>query len=137
MARTAVLMSIRPAYAEAILAGRKTVELRRKRPSFGAGTQVLVYASAPSQRVRGRFKVGGVLAAEPEDLWGLVRDRAGVSKSVFDEYFDGCDHAYAIEVEDAEHVEPAFLELRPPQSYLFLRREDRRHRSLLALTDTS
>jgi hypothetical protein len=29
-----VLMSIHPQYADAILAGTKTVELRRRRPSF-------------------------------------------------------------------------------------------------------
>ena len=53
-----VLMSIRPQYAEAILSGEKTVELRRRRPSFSAGTTVLIYSSAPLQTRAGDVRGG-------------------------------------------------------------------------------
>ena len=50
---TDVLMSIRPIYAEAIFDGIKTVELRRRRPSFVDGTRELVYLSSPQSEAPG------------------------------------------------------------------------------------
>lgn len=130
---TDVLMSIRPVYADAILDGRKTFELRRRRPSFARGTRVLVYSSAPHQKLQGTFEVGRVLADEPDALWNEVGDYAGIERDAFDAYFEGCARAYAIEVENPKRIKPARLSIRPPQSYLFLRSRERRHRQLLRL----
>jgi predicted transcriptional regulator len=130
---TDVLMSIRPAYAQAILDGTKTVELRRRRPSFAPGTRVLVYSSAPHQQLQGTFEVGCIIADEPDALWEKVGDRAGIDREAFDTYFEGCSAAYAIEVENPKRIKPARLSIRPPQSYLFLRSREQRHRSLLRL----
>jgi len=95
MVRRNVLMSIRPQYAEAILSGSKLYELRRRRPSFGAGSRVIVYSSSPDQRLLGTFEAGTILAANPETLWGLVHGQAGIDRSAFAAYFAGCDIAYA------------------------------------------
>ena len=132
-----VLMSIRPQFAEAILDGRKTVELRRRRPSFAEGTTVLIYSSAPDRHVLGSFVAGAILAAAPSELWGRVNERTGISRDVFDEYFAGCDYAYAIEILNPKRINATRLRIRPPQSYLFLRRGDRRHRTLLQLATAS
>src|SRR5688572_22096203 len=99
-------MSIRPRFAEAILAGAKTVELRRQRPRFEPGTIVIVYASAPCQRVVARFESGEVISAAPGALWKLVSGQAGVTRAEFDAYFAGCDIAHAIPVRDAQPVQP-------------------------------
>ncbi|MEJ7783295.1 MAG: ASCH domain-containing protein [Solirubrobacteraceae bacterium] len=128
-----VLMSIRPMYTEAILAGTKTVELRRRRPSFSRGTRILVYATSPDQRVQGAFDVGGVIEDSPEGLWPTIEHRAGVDRETFDSYFSGCDVAFAIEVENPRRIVPAALPIRPPQSYQFLDAEEPRHRGLLEL----
>jgi predicted transcriptional regulator len=130
---TDVLMSIRPVYADAIFAGTKTVELRRRRPSFSEGSQVLVYSSAPHRRLQGTFEVGGVLAEEPNALWRRVSKQAGIDKETFDAYFAGCSAAYAIEIKNPKRIEPTRLSIRPPQSYLFLRPRERHHRRLLQL----
>jgi predicted transcriptional regulator len=128
-----VLMSIQPRYAEAIFNGIKTVELRRRRPSFSRGARVLVYSSSPHQRVQGTFDVGGVVTAAPDSLWRRVGSRAGIDRATFDAYFDGCATGYAIEIENPRRITPAELGIRPPQSYLFLRRRVPRHRRLLRL----
>jgi predicted transcriptional regulator len=130
---TDVLMSIRPSYADAIFDGTKTVELRRRRPSFTQGARVLVYSSSPHKKLKGTFEVGGVIATDPETLWDLIGGRAGIDRTGFDEYFCGCSAAYAIEVENPRLIEPTPLGIRPPQSYLFLRRREPRHRRLLRL----
>jgi predicted transcriptional regulator len=127
---SAILMSIRPAYAEAIFAGNKTVELRRRRPGFPEGTTVLVYSSAPDQVVRGAFRSGAVLAAPPEDLWALVHDQAAISREDFDAYFGGCEIGYAIQVREPRSLTPAPLPVHPPQSYFVLRPDDENHAAL-------
>jgi predicted transcriptional regulator len=126
-------MSIRPRFAEAILDGEKTVELRRRRPSLPVGARVLIYASSPTQHVIGWFEVGNVVAERPTALWEKVRDRAGVSRQEFRAYFAGCDLAYAIEITATERVSPVALPMRPPQSWQFLDGTNRRHRGLLRL----
>ena len=131
MVRRDVLMSIRPQYAEAILSGSKLYELRRRRPSFGVGSRVVVYSSSPDQRLLGTFEAGIIHEADPEALWKLVRGQAGVDRQAFAAYFTGCHVAYAIEVRSPQRREPAALRFRPPQSYLFLRRGRRGHRRVL------
>jgi predicted transcriptional regulator len=127
----AVLMSIRPVYANAIFDGTKTVELRRRRPSFGPGTRVLVYTSSPTSALDGVFESGEVIELPLQDLWAAVSHRAGVDRETFDTYFLGCETGYAIEVTNARRVQRARLPFRPPQSYLFLRRDRTNHRTLL------
>lgn len=126
-------MSIQPTYVEAILDGTKTVELRRRRPSFGEGTRVLIYSSTPDKRVAGSFETGRVMAGPPRQLWQRVGNRAGVDQATFDAYFAGCATAYAIEVRNPQRVAPRRLRIRPPQSYLFLRRGTPGHSGLVRL----
>jgi predicted transcriptional regulator len=127
-----ILMSIHPGYAEAILSGAKTVELRRRKPSFAAGSRVVVYSSSPSQQLLGVFEVAGVRAAAPEELWEAVSDEAGVTREAFDAYFAGCQVGYAIDVRSPKRLSPRRLRFRPPQSYLFLKPGLARHRAVLS-----
>jgi len=126
-----VLMSIRPEYAEAILSGRKTFELRRRKPSFATGSRVIVYSSSPDRQLLGTFEAGRVYEASPQQLWQKVSKRAGISREKFDAYLEGCAFAYAIEVTKPRRLEPQPLRIRPPQSYLFLRPGRTGHRSVL------
>lgn len=126
-----VLMSIRPEYAEAILSGKKTFELRRRRPSFAVGSRVVVYSSSPDQRLLGTFEAGAVHEAPPDEIWRMVSKRAGIDRDAFDVYFSGCENAYAIEVRSPQRLDPKPLRFRPPQSYLFLRPGSSGHRSVL------
>jgi predicted transcriptional regulator len=115
-----VLMSIRPEYAEAILAGAKTIELRRRRPSFACGTRVLIYSSAPDQKLLGTFEVGAIHEAPPQSLWRKLSKQTGIRRKTYLSYFDGCEMAYGIEVKRVRRLKPKALRIRPPQSYLFL-----------------
>lgn len=66
MART-VLMSIRPGYAEKILAGLKQYELR-KRFGIRTGDRIILYASTPIKAVVGEFRAGVVIAGSCVDV---------------------------------------------------------------------
>lgn len=118
------LMSIRPPYAQAIMAGTKKVELRR-RPLAGDVTHVLVYATAPQKRIIGAFTVPEQTAGTPEEVWALVGDVAGITKTAYQGYYRETSRAVAIHVGRVLSLQRplTLLDLgmrRPPQSFQYL-----------------
>ncbi len=127
--RNVLLLSIRPKFAELILAGEKTVELRRVRPRIIAGDKVLMYVSAPTMTLLGTVEVGNVTDGAPSSIWRKVRGAAGVTKKEFDSYFESATRAVAIAVRrprllpnpiGLEELKELFEGFHPPQSFRYL-----------------
>lgn len=129
----AVLLSIKPKYADLILTGTKKVELRRSWPSNDIGVMVL-YSSSPVQRLVGIAYVDRVNEADVAGLWQLALEYGGgVTHDELVEYFAGKKTAYGIMIKstktaectiDPKEIFPDFI---PPQSFLYLTpNEDRR-----------
>lgn len=123
-----VLLSIKPDYAEAIFAGRKTVEFRRSR--IGDDVQfIIVYATQPVGRIIGWFEVGGVVEATPSKLWRDFSDVGAVDRRSYLDYFADAKRAFGIIVRGATRLPvPAGLDeirigLRPPQSFQYVSSE--------------
>jgi predicted transcriptional regulator len=125
----ALLVSVKPIYADLLLAGTKTVELRRSRPNVTPGCEVLLYASSPAMELVGRGRVRGVEALDLETLWARHGAAAAVSRDVFDAYFDGLERGVAISLGDVQRLgrRIPLAELRrrhtgfcPPQSFRYL-----------------
>jgi len=123
-----VLVSIKPVYVEKILDGQKTVELRRKFPDTSVGATILIYSTSPVQAVVGYARIKAVLKMPVDEIWSDFGDSACIRKTDFDDYFDGLDAGYAIQLEGVTALErqmPA-SELRdafgfvPPQSFRYL-----------------
>lgn len=128
-ARHCLLISVRPHFAEAILEGRKTIELRRTRPNVVPGSQVLLYASAPCMAVVASARVTSILEDEPANIWRDHQEEVGISESGFDDYFAGVGTAYGLRLHDVKRLDPTPLsELRalgiePPQSWRYVNSE--------------
>ena len=131
---TALFMSIQPSYADAILSGTKSVELRCRRPRAAQGTPVVVYASAEVGRIVGVFEIAGILNDTPTGLWRRVRERAAIDKPAYDAYFAGVDVAHAIEVANPRHVSSLPPPWRPQPGWLRLDPRNRQHRTVLRHT---
>ena len=121
--RSVVLLPIHQEYAEAILSGRKRVELRKTR--FGRHvSHVLLYVTSPLRRIVGYFEVKGVSEAAPSALWRRYRHDVGVSKQAFDTYFGGNKRGVAIGVgrvrHFGRHVRLDEIGVRAPQSFVYL-----------------
>lgn len=123
----ALLLSIRPRFADAIFAGTKHFELRKVRPKVESGDLVLVYVTSPRCSLEGAFRVGAVLEMSPEQLWPRVRATCALSKAEFMAYYDGKTTAFAIAILQAWRLDTAvqLSELRseriiPPQGYRYL-----------------
>lgn len=122
----AALLSIKPKYADMILAGTKTVELRRSWPSTDIGAIVL-YSSAPIQKLVGVAYIDRTEECDLESLWGLARDNGGgVTYDELKDYVQGKKTAFGLMIGRVdvaqELVDPKdfFLEFTPPQSFLYL-----------------
>ncbi len=125
----ALLLSIHPRYTELILAGSKTIELRKRQPRVPSGTLVVMYASQPTCALVGAFVLRGVVNRPPTKLWSEHGSQTGVSKETFERYYADHECAYGLlvgEVMPVEHeVSLATLRRRwrgfhPPQSYRYL-----------------
>jgi len=129
VANNAILMSIRPQYAEKIFNRTKTVELRRIKPRFiQEGDLIFVYVSAPVKSLVGAFTVSSVMKKSLLNLWNDVKDYAGVSQSEFINYFKGVETGVAIFVKDVLllpkpiHLTELQREVKgfyPPQSFRY------------------
>lgn len=126
----AVLLSIKPKYADLILAGTKRVELRRSWPSNDIGAMV-IYSSAPVQRLVGIAHISRVEECTPDQLWRIAEaNGGGVTKGELDAYTKGKKVVYGVMLEyvriastlvDPNDIFPGFT---PPQSFLYLSPKD-------------
>ena len=126
---TALLLSIKPPYADAIFSGAKTIELRRVKPRVGCGDLVMVYVSSPRCSLEGAFEVAEVIELSPAALWRKYSRETGIARESFNSYFEGCEIAYGIRIKKAWKLTPVSLarlrasKLRPPQSYQYVRKD--------------
>lgn len=122
------LISIRPCYANAILDGTKTIELRRRVPELVNGTRLWIYATRPTAAVIGVATIRDVNRARPRTIWRKHGNAAGLDHASFMEYFHGAQEAVAILLAGVKRVGPITIgELReirdrfhPPQVLLRL-----------------
>ena len=121
-----ILISIKPAYAEAILSGRKSVEFRKASFPKRVGTMVL-YATSPVKKIVGVANVGAVVVLGPEGAWRRYHERGAIERRAFNAYYDGSKKAVCLEIGEARRLpkplDPCKLirEFRAPQSFRYLK----------------
>jgi predicted transcriptional regulator len=133
-----MLLSVRPRYAESILAGEKRAEIRRQRPSIRHGTPVIIYATKPLGAVIGTANIDRVCAGTPADLWDRHHQDMGVTQEEFDQYLGGISTAYLLLLSGASRLtSPLTLDemresadFQPPRSYRYVN-----HTTLRALVN--
>lgn len=128
-----LFVSIKPRFAEKILAGEKSVELRRVRPGGAQpGTLVVFYASSPRCEVVGTGRIEEIDVGSPTAIWKRHGDQVGLPRSEYRSYFQGVRDAVGIVLADVsplrESVSLADLRRRlsgfePPQSFRYINEE--------------
>jgi predicted transcriptional regulator len=125
----AMLLSVRPRFAESILAGAKRAEIRRLRPAARPGTPVIIYATRPLAAVVGTACIDSVCHGAPSVLWEQYQSQVGVTQQEFNQYLHGVSTAYLLilgnmqrltsplTLEDMRETTAAF---QPPRSYRYL-----------------
>jgi predicted transcriptional regulator len=130
-----LLMSVRPKFARAIVAGDKRVEIRRSFSSRWVDQRLCIYASSPDSCLLGEATVMSVVTGHPEEIWSSYGAQLGCSRSEFDGYARGASKLAAIILGQViRYQRPLPLaEIRalneghfsPPQSYRKVEEKDR------------
>jgi predicted transcriptional regulator len=104
------IISIRPSFAEAILSGSKTIELRRKIPSIDPGTRIWIYATRPVGAVVGSALIERIIRGTPGAIWSSYGEETGVTHSHFKTYFDGAVEAIALFLTEVRRSKPVNID---------------------------
>ena len=134
------IISIHPHYADAILSGKKTIELRRRIPSIEIGTRLWIYATRPLGAVVGSAVVSNLLRGTPREIWRLCKADVSIARKDYDEYFEGAKTAIGIVLTDVIRRQPIMIEqlremragFHPPQVLARLSSNDTQSLSRLA-----
>lgn len=122
---SAILLSIKPEYAKAILEGKKGYEFRKVRCKAGVN-KIVFYATVPWSKVVGEAEIEGVLEGNPSDIWEQTKDAAGITRDKYDKYYHGHDRAVAYKLRNAIAYDPPrnlsdYGIDHVPQSFIYLR----------------
>lgn len=126
MELTNILLSIKPRYAEAIMNESKRYEFRKSVFRNDAVRDVFVYSTSPIQMIVGAFRMGKIIRDDPQNLWSMLHEYAGIDERAFFQYFEGRHEGFAIEVRSPQEfgdpidpwaLDPDFV---PPQSFRYV-----------------
>lgn len=124
-----VVLSLKPRFAEAILVGIKTVELRRTEPKIVVPTRALLYAAFPVRALLGTCIITSVRSADLAALWRENGSDAALSYEEFRRYFEGLDVGNALtlteprrfsRVVSLQDMRAKPRSVRPPQSFAYI-----------------
>ena len=121
------ILSIKPIYANEILAGEKKVEFRKK--IFKKDVErIYIYSSMPKKMIVGYFTFNRIDEDSPKKLWEKYKDVGGINEIDFFEYFKGHKKGFSIIIDKVEKFEEEidpidFIEnFSAPQSYIYLKK---------------
>jgi len=120
-----VLLSIKPMYANAILSGEKEYEFRKVIFKNRNIEKVYIYSSSPVKKIVGVFIVGDIIEDHPKRIWKKCKNKSGIQKEDFFNYFNGCEKGYAIKISDLRifrvPIDPRTFcpDFVPPQSFCY------------------
>lgn len=140
----AAILSIKPVYANQILAGTKKVELRKSAMGLNAGDVILVYSSAPEQQIAFWFQIASVEASSVNEMWARHQALLGIDYQDYLSYFSATPTAVGLHVGEVQAVSPIALArieelvpgFVPPQGIIWLRDDIGRFERLLAALST-
>ena len=104
------LLSVKTQYANLLVSGCKTVELRKKFPSnIKEGSKLFIYSSSPQQKVIGEVVVEKVVELLISELWRIAGYKSLVPWADFCEYYRDKKKGVAIFVKDQKKYETPIL----------------------------
>lgn len=126
-ANSNLVISLKSRFAERIVSGEKTIEIRKKFHSKWAGHDAFLYASQPVGGFVGKASITNVTHGHPTDIWTQFEGRIGCSKKDFEEYVESAAEVSAIEFDNVVRFENSIplrlisdllrQKLTAPQSY--------------------
>lgn len=95
----ALLLSVRPRFAQRLLAGTKTAEVRRRFPMVPPGTTVVIYSSSPDKAVLGTMRAQGLVRGSEASIWRDYSAVIGIDRSELSDYLRGATECSVLELD--------------------------------------
>jgi predicted transcriptional regulator len=122
-----IVMSVKPKYAERLLAGAKVIEIRKRFSKKWLGCKAILYASQPVSALVGEATINSITFGPPDEVWTRFESNIGCTRAEFEAYAASRDELCAIEMTNVlPYLAPVPLDqissllrqhLTPPQSY--------------------
>jgi predicted transcriptional regulator len=127
---SAILLSVKPKFANLIVEGSKLVELRRAVPAQRVGT-IAIYSSSPVQSIVALADVKKTIEASPSKLWAISSENGGgLTRAELFAYFESKKSGFAYMLENVRvygiPINPTIL-FKPfsaPQSFRYLTQKE-------------
>lgn len=123
---SAILLSVKPKFADLIVDGSKLVELRRSVPAQTVGT-IAIYSSSPVQAIVALADVSETVEASPTKLWAIAKENGGgLTRAQLMDYFDSKSTGFAIMLQNVRVYDKPVLPTKifkpftAPQSFRYL-----------------
>lgn len=126
--RKVLFLSIKPEFANKIINGDKTIELRKVKPKVNNGDYVLIYSTSPVKAIIAIGKVKDIFFDKPKIIWSKYKKQLGIDKVRYNSYFENKELAVAIKLKEIQELDELYRlekiklknpEFHPPQSYMY------------------
>lgn len=126
--RKYLFISVKPEFANKIVAKEKTIELRKVKPHVSIGDYIIIYASSPVKSVIGYGIIKQLIEKSPRRMWNEHSAFLGIDKERFDKYYESKEKSIGIEIHKIKKVMPISLDslrtidpnFHPPQVYRYV-----------------
>ncbi len=122
--RENIILPIKPVFADKILSGEKKYEYRKKLCQKEI-KKIYIYSAAPVKMIIGEVEVVNKISMDKENLWRETQRYAGITKKLYDQYFEYQDYACAYEIGEVKQYRvPVALKSigigYAPQSFMYV-----------------
>jgi predicted transcriptional regulator len=123
-----LLISVKPEFAEKIIAGEKTIELRKACPKAKKDDIVIIYATVPVKAVIGICRVEDIISLAPSTMWRYHNEKLGIDRKRYLAYYEYTDRAVGIVLKSAcrlntsielSAIKKMFPKFSPPQTFRY------------------
>ena len=127
------IISLKPRYADLVLSGKKSVELRNRIVRLKPGTTIWIYATRPVGRIVAFAEVKAVVHGEPTLIWKRFKKYICIEKAEFNSYTEDRKRVSAVTLTRVQKLteRPTLDGIReltgafhPPQFYAYLTSEN-------------
>lgn len=92
------IISLKPRYAELVVSGKKSVELRNRIVRLNPGTTVWIYATLPVGRIVAFAEVESIVHGKPTLIWRSFKKDICIDKTLFDSYTKDRERVSAVKL---------------------------------------
>ena len=124
-----ILISIKEKYVQEILSGRKTIELRKSKPTARPGDVIIIYTTQPVKAVTAVAVIENIISCTPDIMWRDHKESLGIEESDFFDYYKNAKKAIGIELKSVTKLDANILlsaikiiypNFSPPQTFKYL-----------------